>query len=116
MPSARRTATRTRTTRTGASRAGGAGGVVAAPAQAAPSSSTDFGSVDLGSSELGTPNSNFLWQSPGTRYIVVLGAKFGVLGQTPDVLKRRLDVAANLGKKHPFNRMIVSGGDVLFKS
>ena len=73
--------------------------------------STDFGSVDLGSSELGTPNSNFLWQSPGTRYIVVLGAKFGVLGQTPDVLKRRLDVAANLGKKHPFNRMIVSGGD-----
>ncbi|WP_338856848.1 YdcF family protein [Gordonia hongkongensis] len=73
--------------------------------------STDFGSVDLGSSELGTPNSNFLWQSPGTRYVVVLGAKFGVLGQTPDVLKRRLDVAANLGKKHPFNRMIVSGGD-----
>ncbi|ANY22367.1 MULTISPECIES: YdcF family protein [Gordonia] len=73
--------------------------------------STDFGSVDLGSSELGTPNSNFLWQSPGTRYIVVLGAKFGVLGQTPDVLKRRLNVAANLGKKHPFNRIIVSGGD-----
>lgn len=73
--------------------------------------STDFGSVDLGSSELGTPNSNFLWQSPPTRYIVVLGAKFGVLGQTPDVLKRRLDVAASLGKKHPFNRMIVSGGD-----
>ncbi|MBD0861884.1 YdcF family protein [Gordonia sp. zg691] len=73
--------------------------------------STDFGSVDLGSSELGTPNSVFLWENPGARYIVVLGAKFGTLGQTPQILTQRLNVAANLAKKHPFNRMIVSGGD-----
>ncbi len=73
--------------------------------------SSDFGSVDFGSSDFGTPNSMFLWQSPPTRYIVVLGAKMGTLGQTPDILNRRLDVAARLAKQHPFNRVIVSGGD-----
>ncbi len=89
----------------------GAGGVVAAPAQAAPSSSTDFGSVDFGSSEFGTPNSLFLWQGVLTRYIVVLGAKMGTFGQTPAILDRRLNVAARLAKQHPFNRMVVSGGN-----
>ncbi|MCD2145536.1 YdcF family protein [Gordonia paraffinivorans] len=71
----------------------------------------DFGSVDFGSSEFGTRNSLFLWESPPTRYIVVLGAKFGVLGQTPEIMKRRLNHAAKLAKQHPFNRVIVSGGD-----
>ncbi|MEO9326865.1 YdcF family protein [Gordonia aurantiaca] len=73
--------------------------------------STDFGSVDLGSSELGTPNSMFLWESPPTRYIVVLGAKFGTWGETPEIMNRRLNVAAKLAKQHPFNRVILSGGD-----
>ncbi|MCR8896810.1 YdcF family protein [Gordonia sp. GONU] len=73
--------------------------------------SLDFGSVDFGSSELGTPNSVFLWESPPTRYIVVLGAKFGQFGQTPQIMTQRLNVAANLAKKHPFNRIIASGGD-----
>ncbi|WP_119031386.1 YdcF family protein [Gordonia rubripertincta] len=74
-------------------------------------SSLDFGSVDFGSSELGTPNSTFLWESPPTRYIVVLGARFGQFGQTPQIMTQRLNVAANLAKKHPFNRIIASGGD-----
>ncbi|WP_074851193.1 YdcF family protein [Gordonia westfalica] len=73
--------------------------------------SLDFGSVDFGSSELGTPNSVFLWENPGARYIVVLGAKFGQLGQTPQIMTQRLNVAAKLAKQHPFNRIIVSGGD-----
>ena len=81
------------------------GGVMAAPAHA------DNGSADLGSSSLFSPNSLFLWQSPGTRYIVVLGAKMGTLGQTPAILDQRLNVAAGLAKSHPFNRVIVSGGD-----
>lgn len=73
--------------------------------------SLDFGSVDFGSSELGTPNSVFLWENPAARYIVVLGAKFGQLGQTPQIMTQRLNVAAKLAKQHPFNRIIVSGGD-----
>ncbi|MYR08513.1 YdcF family protein [Gordonia sp. SID5947] len=75
---------------------------VAAPAQAAPGP---------GSSDLLSPNSLFLWQSPPTRYIVVLGAKMGTFGQTPGVLQQRMNVAASLGRSHPFNRMIVSGGN-----
>ncbi|AZG48006.1 YdcF family protein [Gordonia insulae] len=78
---------------------------VAAPARA------DTGSLGAGSSDLLSPNSVFLWQSPPTRYIVVLGAKMGTFGQTPAILERRMNVAANLALSHPFNRMIVSGGN-----
>jgi len=88
----------------------GAGVLTDAPAKAAPVS-TDLGSVDLGSSDLLTPNSIFLWQGIATRYIVVLGAKMGTYGQTPAILDRRLNVAARMAKQHPFNRMIVSGGN-----
>lgn len=69
------------------------------------------GSVDFGNSELLTKNSVFLWQSPPTRYIVILGAKMGTYGQTPEVLQRRLDVGAGLARSHPFNRVVVSGGN-----
>ncbi|MDL9945151.1 YdcF family protein [Gordonia sp. ABSL11-1] len=78
---------------------------VAAPARA------DTGSLGAGSADLLSPNSLFLWQSPPQRYIVVLGAKMGTFGQTPQILQRRLDVGAHLAKTHPFNRMIVSGGN-----
>ena len=88
----------------------GAGVLTDAPAKAAPVS-TDLGSVDLGSSDLLTPNSIFLWQGIATRYIVVLGAKMGTFGQTPAILEQRLNVGARLAKQHPFNRMIVSGGN-----
>ncbi|MDL9936094.1 YdcF family protein [Gordonia sp. ABSL1-1] len=90
-----------------------AGMVAAPPADAAPvaGSSMDFGSVELNPGELLTPNSIFLWQSPPTRYIVVLGAKMGTFGQTPGILNQRLDVASRLAKQHPFNRVVVSGGD-----
>lgn len=80
------------------------GTLVAAPARA------DNGSSS-GSSDLLSPNSLFLWQGPTTRYIVVLGAKIGTLGQTPAILNQRLNVAASLAKSHPINRVIVSGGD-----
>lgn len=83
-------------------------GLVAAPARA------DNGSMDLGSagsSDLLSPNSLFLWQNPGQRYIVVLGAKMGTFGQTPGILDQRMNAAARLALSHPFNRMIVSGGN-----
>lgn len=86
----------------------------AAPAPQKPvAGSGDFGSVDFGSSagDLLSPNSVFLWSSPPTRYIVVLGAKMGTLGQAPEILKSRMNVGAKLAKTHPFNRVIVSGGD-----
>ncbi len=75
--------------------------------------SMDPGSMDLGSTGTGlfSQASIFLWQNPGARYVVVLGAKMGTLGQTPAILDRRLDVAAALGRTHPFNRIVVSGGD-----
>ncbi|WLP92218.1 YdcF family protein [Gordonia sp. NB41Y] len=82
---------------------------LAAPARAAPEPRAAAG--DLGSSELFSRESLFLWQSPPTRYIVVLGAKMGTFGQTPDILSARLDTAAQLARSHPFNRMIVSGGN-----
>ena len=78
---------------------------VAAPARA------DTGSLGAGSADLFSPSSIFLWQSPPTRYIVVLGAKMGTFGQTPAILAQRMNVAANLALSHPFNRMIVSGGN-----
>ncbi len=83
----------------------------AAPAPVAPHKAA--GSLDLGSSGTGmfSPASIFLWQNPGARYIVVLGAKMGTFGQTPAILDRRLNVAAQLGRTHPFNRIVVSGGD-----
>ena len=83
------------------------GAVAAAPAHA----DINAGSVDLGSSDLLSANSVFLWQSPPTRYIVVLGAKQGVLGQPPAILQQRMNVGARLARTHPFNRVIVSGGD-----
>ncbi|WHU47181.1 YdcF family protein [Gordonia sp. L191] len=55
--------------------------------------------------------STFLWQRPGDRYIVVLGARVGPRGQIPRILSDRLDVAAQLARTHPFNTVIVSGGD-----
>ena len=76
------------------------------------SGSLDFGSVELGTvPELISPNSVFLWQSPPTRYIVVLGAKMGTFAETPQILTQRMNAAATLAKQHPFNRVIVSGGD-----
>ncbi|HNP58472.1 MAG TPA: YdcF family protein [Gordonia sp. (in: high G+C Gram-positive bacteria)] len=70
------------------------------------------GSLDFGSSadDVVGPVSGFLWQNPGGRYIVVLGAKVGTLGQTPEILDQRLSKAAALGRTHPFNRIIASGG------
>ena len=88
----------------------------AGPAQA-DTGSTGSGSVNFGSVELGTvpqiisPNSLFLWQSPPTRYIVVLGAKMGTFAETPQILTQRMNAAATLAKQHPLNRVIVSGGD-----
>ena len=38
------------------------------------------------------------------------GAKVGTLGQTPEILDQRLSKAAALGRTHPFNRIIASGG------
>lgn len=70
------------------------------------------GSMDFGSSadDVAGPVSGFLWQNPGGRYIVVLGAKVGTLGQNPEILDQRLSKAAALGRTHPFNRIIASGG------
>ncbi len=70
------------------------------------------GSLDFGSSapDVVGPVRGFLWQNPGGRYIVVLGAKVGTLGQTPEILDQRLSKAAALGRTHPFNRIIASGG------
>ncbi|QKT07107.1 YdcF family protein [Gordonia sp. X0973] len=90
-----------------------------APADAAPigpaphTAAGSSGSADFGSSgaDIFGPAGTFLYQNPGGRYIVVLGAKMGTFGQTPDILNRRLSVAARLGRTHPFNRIIVSGGD-----
>lgn len=81
------------------------GTVSTAPARA------DNGSLDLGSSDLLSPNSLFLWQAPPSRYIVILGAKMGTFGQTPAILAQRLNVGAALARSHPFNRVIVSGGN-----
>lgn len=86
------------------------GGLVSSPARA-DNGSSDWGSSGLGSSDLLSPTSLFLWQSPPTRYIVVLGAKMGTFGQTPTILNERLDTGAALARSHPFNRVIVSGGD-----
>ncbi|GAC67997.1 hypothetical protein GS4_11_02680 [Gordonia soli NBRC 108243] len=84
------------------------GAGVASPANADTGST---GSLGGGSSDLLTPNSQFLWQNPLGHYIVILGAKMGTFGQTPDVLARRLDVGAGLARSHPVNRVIVSGGN-----
>ncbi|MFT4042788.1 MAG: YdcF family protein [Gordonia sp. (in: high G+C Gram-positive bacteria)] len=90
----------------------GAGAATTAPAHADINlGSVDLGSSDLGSSDLFSANSLFLWQSPPTRYIVVLGAKIGALGQAPAILQQRMNVGARLARAHPFNRLIVSGGD-----
>ncbi|MGV9825899.1 MULTISPECIES: YdcF family protein [unclassified Gordonia (in: high G+C Gram-positive bacteria)] len=85
-----------------------AGGVVAAPAEA--HADTGSSSSDL-AYDLFSPTSIFLWQSPPTRYIVVLGAKVGLLGQAPEILQQRMNLGARLARTHPFNRVIVSGGD-----
>ncbi|MFW0786006.1 YdcF family protein [Gordonia sp. CPCC 206044] len=87
----------------------GAGDSLAAPAR----KSVDMPIIDTGSTagEQLAPNSIFLWQNPGARYIVVLGAQMGKFGQTPQILNQRLNTASKLGKQHPFNRMIVSGGN-----
>ncbi len=69
------------------------GGLVSSPARA-DNGSSDWGSSGLGSSDLLSPTSLFLWQSPPTRYIVVLGAKMGTFGQTPTILNERLDTGA----------------------
>ncbi|MFT3899843.1 MAG: YdcF family protein [Gordonia sp. (in: high G+C Gram-positive bacteria)] len=88
-------------------------GLVGTSAHAAPAGPGSSGSMDFGSSgndafgRAGT----FLWQNPAGRYIVVLGAKQGTYGQTPAILNRRLSKAAALGRTHPFNRIIVSGGE-----
>ena len=58
-----------------------------------------------------TSVSQMLWQNPSARYIVILGAKMGTLGQMPSILSQRLDTGAALARSHPFNRVIVSGGD-----
>ncbi|MGC4934367.1 YdcF family protein [Gordonia sp. DT30] len=58
-----------------------------------------------------SPNSVFLWQNPIGHFIVVLGAKMGTHGETPNILNERLDVAAQLARTHPANRVIVSGGN-----
>ena len=79
------------------------GAVAAAPAHA----DINAGSVDLGSSDLLSANSVFLWQSPPTRYIVVLGAKQGVLGQPPAILQQRMNVGARLARTHPFNLSLI---------
>ncbi len=85
------------------------GGLVSSPARA-DNGSSDWGSSGLGSSDPLSPTSLFLGQSPPTRYIV-LGAKMGTFGQTPTILNERLDTGAALARSHPFNRVIVSGGD-----
>lgn len=85
-----------------------AGGMVAAPAEA--HTDTGSSSSDL-AYDLFSPTSIFLWQSPPTRYIVVLGAKVGLLGQAPEILQQRMNLGARLARTHPFNRVIVSGGD-----
>ena len=87
---------------------GSAGAVHAAPAPHTTAGSMDFGSS--GSDLLGQAGL-FLWQNPAGRYIVVLGAKMGTFGQTPEILDQRLSATARLGRTHPFNRIIVSGGD-----
>lgn len=48
---------------------------------------------------------------PIGRYIVVLGAQIGTFGNPPAILEQRLDRAAALARSHPFNRVIVSGGN-----
>ncbi|GAB10875.1 hypothetical protein GOARA_063_00740 [Gordonia araii NBRC 100433] len=88
------------------------GSVSAAQAAPAPHKAA-AGSMDFGSSgtDMFGPEGMFLWQNPGGRYIVVLGAKMGTFGQTPAILEQRLSKAARLGRTHPFNRIVVSGGD-----
>lgn len=77
----------------------------------AATSRADTGSAGSSGPQPPSPNSAFLWQSPPTRYIVILGAKMGQFGQTPEILQRRLNVGAGLARAHPFNRVIVSGGN-----
>ncbi|MFT4201087.1 YdcF family protein [Gordonia sp. (in: high G+C Gram-positive bacteria)] len=85
----------------------------ATAAQAAPAGPGSSGSMDFGSTgnDAFGPAGTFLWQNPAGRYIVVLGAKPGTFGQTPAILNQRLHRAAALGRTHPFNRIIVSGGE-----
>ncbi|MFM9379223.1 YdcF family protein [Gordonia sp. VNK21] len=54
--------------------------------------------------------SSFLWGDVTRRYIVVLGARPEPNGQLPGVLQQRLDRAAGLARRHPVNRVVVSGG------
>lgn len=83
------------------------------------SSGESTGSADgtLGSVEIGTPEqrstraSRYLFADPADRYIVVLGAKIGTLGRFPDILLKRLDLAARLSRQNPLSKVVVTGGD-----
>lgn len=52
----------------------------------------------------------YLAGDPGSRYIVVLGARLDPDGTLPGILNARLDAAAAIARIHPGNKVIVSGG------
>lgn len=56
------------------------------------------------------PAHAYLTGDPGSRYIVVLGARLNADGLLPAVLNARLDAAAAIARLHPQNKVIVSGG------
>lgn len=92
----------------------GLSGAAAAPAQAAPRPPQPTAAdrpLPLGVTDFLNRPDVFLWLSPATRYIVVLGARQNADGTPPQILQQRMDVTARLANSHPFNRVIVSGGE-----
>lgn len=91
--------------------------VIGSSGESTGSESTGSADGSLGSAEIGTPEqrstraSRYLFADPADRYIVVLGAKIGTLGRFPDILLKRLDLAARLSRQNPLSKVVVTGGD-----